>query len=162
MIEWVTMIFSIDKLGVMRRLKNWSIMNQKLKEMTSLLELALWKAKMNDSRLDHGETTGGGNKKMKIDQSDFRLHCRINCGANHVVENVLPYLLPLNFMDNVEEELDDNSNDDNDDNSNDDEEEEEVYENNDNYEEYVNEEFDDDLWRTICGTVQNEEDPSQT
>ena len=127
---------------------------QKLKEMTSLLELALWKAKMDDSRLDHGETTGGGNKKMKIDQSDFRLHCRINCGANHVVENVLPYLLPLDFMDNVDEELDDNSNDD--------EEEEEVYENNDNYEEYVNEEFDDDLWRTICGTVQNEEDPSQT
>ena len=62
-----------------------------MKEMTSLLELALWKAKMEDQ----GETTVGHNKKMKIDQSDFRPLCHTRCGANYVIENVLPYLLPI-------------------------------------------------------------------
>ena len=40
--------------------------------MTSLLELAMWNARMDDS-LDHGKTMGGGNKKMKMDESEFRL-----------------------------------------------------------------------------------------
>ena len=64
--------------------------------MTSLLELAMWNARMDDS-LDHGKTMGGGNKKMKMDESEFRLQCRISCGADAVIENVLPYLLPPYF-----------------------------------------------------------------
>jgi hypothetical protein len=27
-----------------------------------------------------------------------RLQCRISCGAEYVIENVLPYLQPLNFV----------------------------------------------------------------
>ena len=69
---------------------------RKLKESTSLLELALWKARI--SSLDHEKAMGEGNKKMKMDQSDFRLQCRISCGADHVIENVLPYLLPSDFV----------------------------------------------------------------
>jgi len=64
--------------------------------MTSLLELAMWNARMDDS-LDHGKTMGGGNKKMKMDESEFRLQCRISCGADAVIVNVLPYLLPPYF-----------------------------------------------------------------
>jgi hypothetical protein len=45
--------------------------------MTSLLELALWKARMDDS-LGDGRTMGGSNKKMKMDESEFRLQCRIS------------------------------------------------------------------------------------
>jgi hypothetical protein len=54
--------------------------------MTSLLELAIWKMKIND----------GGNDQM--DQSEFRLQCRISCGADYVIENVFPYLLPPDFV----------------------------------------------------------------
>ena len=68
---------------------------QRLKESTSLLELALWKIKLDDK--NHGDKMGNCNKKLRIDQSDFRLQCRISCGADHVVENVLPYLLPDDF-----------------------------------------------------------------
>ena len=84
--------------------------------MTSLLELALWKARI--SNLDHGKVIGGGNKKLKVDQSDFRLQCRVSCGADHVVENVWPYLLPPDFVRSHIDE--DNSDDDEDDDDNDD------------------------------------------
>ena len=94
---------------------------QKLKEMTSLLELALWKAKMADPSLDHqGEATVGDNKNINIDQSEFRLLCHTRCGANYVIENVLPYLLPI--VSNIFEE------------------------------------FDEDFFRTIWDSFQNEED----
>jgi hypothetical protein len=68
---------------------------RRLKESTSLLELALWKIEIDN---DQGETMGGGNKKLKLDQSEVRLQCRISCGADHVVENVWPYLLPPDFV----------------------------------------------------------------
>jgi hypothetical protein len=70
---------------------------QRLKEMTSLLELALWKIEM-DNNNDQGETMGGGNEKMEIDESEYRLQCRVSCGADHVVENVWPYSLPPDFV----------------------------------------------------------------
>jgi hypothetical protein len=35
---------------------------------------------------------------MTFDQSDFRLQCRVSCGADHVVENVWPYSLPPDFV----------------------------------------------------------------
>jgi hypothetical protein len=70
---------------------------QKLKESTSLLELALWKMNIDASPVDNGVAMGG-NKKFKIDVSDFRPQCRIRCGADHVVNNVLPYLLPSDFV----------------------------------------------------------------
>ena len=55
---------------------------------------------------------------MKVDQSDLRLH-RVSCGANHVVENVWPYLLPPDF---VRSQLDE-------DNSDDDEDDDDVFDN---------------------------------
>jgi hypothetical protein len=71
---------------------------RKLEESTSLLELALWKIRIDNSILEQGDAIGRGNTKMKFDQSDFRLQCRVSCGADHVVENVWPYLLPPNFV----------------------------------------------------------------
>jgi len=90
---------------------------RKLKESTSLLELALWKMRMDNSILEQGDAIGRGNKKMKFDQSDFRLQCRVSCGADHVVENVWPYLLPNDYVRayvySTDEEDDDNSDSDN-------------------------------------------------
>jgi hypothetical protein len=70
----------------------------RLKEVTSLLELAIWKMKINDGIKDLCETMGGGNKKIKRDGAEFRLQCRISCGANIVIKNVWPYLLPSDFV----------------------------------------------------------------
>ena len=58
----------------------------------------MWKIRMDNSILEQGDTIGRGNKKMKFDHSDFRLQCRISCGAEQVVENVWPYLLPPDFV----------------------------------------------------------------
>jgi hypothetical protein len=91
--------------------------------MTSLLELALWKAKIDASNTDQGATMGGGNKKLKFDQSDFRQQCRITCGADHVVKNALPYLLPPDYVRSsvmfIDDSEDDDVNDDNDDDGDD-------------------------------------------
>jgi len=103
---------------------------RKLKESTSLLELALWKIEIDNDN-DQGETMGGGNKKMKIDQPEFRKLCRISCGADHVVENVWPYLVPPNFVRSYigEESSDDDEDDyeDSIDNNDDDNDEDEDY-----------------------------------
>jgi hypothetical protein len=71
---------------------------RRLKESTSLLELTMWKKKIDDSSLGNGDSMGDSNKKWKNDVSDFRLQCRISCGADHVVENVCPYLLPPDYV----------------------------------------------------------------
>jgi hypothetical protein len=86
------------------KLEYYELEYQKLKETTSLLELALWKSRMDDS-LDDGKTTVGGNKKMKFDVKEFRLESRISCGADHVVENVWPYLLPPDFVRSNSDEI---------------------------------------------------------
>ncbi len=76
-----------------------------LKEVTTLLELALWKA-----RLDGGEEVGNNGKvggaketdfeevklvkKAKIDPNSCkRKGARVTCGADVVIKNVLPFLM---------------------------------------------------------------------
>ena len=71
---------------------------QRLKETTSLLEFALWKIRMNDSSFIHGNVINRCNKKLKMDTSEFKLQCRISCGADYVIQNVWPYLLPPDFV----------------------------------------------------------------
>ena len=56
-----------------------------------MLELALWKTTLDE--LGKGKNTMS-NKKRKIDDSDLRSRCRISCGADIVIEHVLPYLTP--------------------------------------------------------------------
>ena len=66
------------------------------KEATSVLELALWKHKMDEStQSNNAKNLGQNNKRARVgtDISE-RQHYRINCGADIVVRNVLPYLLP--------------------------------------------------------------------
>jgi hypothetical protein len=70
---------------------------QRLKGSTSLLELAMWKMKL-DAGIDQGEAMEGSNMKMKMYTSDVRMQCRISCGADHVVANVWPYLMPPDFV----------------------------------------------------------------
>ena len=56
-----------------------------VKEGISLLELALWKAKLDEN--DERKT-----KKVKLDAESARKERRITCGADTVIKNVLPFL----------------------------------------------------------------------
>ena len=80
----------------------------RLKEMTSLLELAIWKMKIDNGSKDLCETMAGGNTKIKRDGPDFRLQCRISCGADVVIENVWQYLLPPDFVRSYVDDEEDN------------------------------------------------------
>ena len=61
-----------------------------VKEGITLLELALWKAKLGEKE----EHAAGGKKtkKAKVDDESYRRDKRITCGADTVIKNVLPFL----------------------------------------------------------------------
>ena len=57
-----------------------------------MLELALWKMKLDDSNCQ-GPGQTQYNKKRKIEDANLRSQFRISCGADIVIEHVLPYLV---------------------------------------------------------------------
>ena len=63
----------------------------KLKEITTTLELALWKLSMNE-KISPEEATPR-QKKIKTDESNIRRQCRITCGADVIIRHVLTYLI---------------------------------------------------------------------
>eukprot|EP00984_Skeletonema_dohrnii_P005387 scaffold1896_cov86-Skeletonema_dohrnii-CCMP3373.AAC.3 len=60
-----------------------------VKESVTLLELALWKAKLDEKEDSSAE---GRAKKAKIDVDSVRRDRRVTCGADIVIKNVLPFL----------------------------------------------------------------------
>ena len=60
-----------------------------VKEGISLLELALWKAKLGEKE---DSSVEGQTKKAKIDSESVRKERRVTCGADTVIKNVLPFL----------------------------------------------------------------------
>ena len=88
-----------DTRAVYDQLANY----ESVKEGTSILELALWKTKIDESR----------NKRARIDADvSYKEQCRINSGADIVIRNVLSYLLPLPEMDHSSECSSDESSED--------------------------------------------------
>jgi hypothetical protein len=63
----------------------------RLKEITTILELALWKISLNEN--NYLEEMVQRQKKIKTDKSSMRRHCRIICGADVLIGHVLPYLI---------------------------------------------------------------------
>jgi hypothetical protein len=61
----------------------------KLKETASILELALWKMKMNEK--SHDDKATQSRKKIKADDSSVRSQNRVTCGV--VIAHVLPFLI---------------------------------------------------------------------
>ena len=61
-----------------------------VKEGVTLLELALWKAKLRGGTED--SSVERQTKKAKVDSADARKGKRITCGADIVIKNVLPFL----------------------------------------------------------------------
>jgi hypothetical protein len=62
----------------------------KLKEASTILELALWKARMNANDLQQGTHHS---KKFKTDESSFRRQCRVTCGGDVVIRHMLRFLI---------------------------------------------------------------------
>jgi hypothetical protein len=62
---------------------------QKLKEVTTILELALWKMRMNEKKSKDTKSQ----KKIKTDKSSTQLQCRVTCGADVVIGPVLKFLI---------------------------------------------------------------------
>jgi hypothetical protein len=63
----------------------------KLKDVTTILELALWKMKMSEN--GHQDRATQSQKKMKADDSSIRSQNRVTCGADIVIGHVLPFLI---------------------------------------------------------------------
>ena len=62
-----------------------------LKEDMTQLELAVWKAKLDEREEDNSNLKMPA-KKAKIDVEGVRMERRITSGASIVIKNVLPFL----------------------------------------------------------------------
>eukprot|EP00986_Skeletonema_menzelii_P018074 scaffold24410_cov153-Skeletonema_menzelii.AAC.1 len=63
--------------------------NRYVKEASTLLELALWKAKLGEKEEYIAEVE---TKKAKVDPERERKERRVTCGAEIVIKNVFPFL----------------------------------------------------------------------
>ena len=66
--------------------------NRLLKEHMTLLELAVWKAKLNDKEEDSIQSLQTMMMRVKIDEERSREEMRITSGADTIIKNVLPFL----------------------------------------------------------------------
>ena len=65
----------------------------KLKEITTILELTIWKLRINEN-ITQEEATNC-QKKIKTDESSIRQQCRVTCGADVVIGHMLPFLITV-------------------------------------------------------------------
>jgi hypothetical protein len=79
---------------VTSRIYNYKVEHYKLlKEFTTLLELALWKVKLDEKEDVENAVEIQKTKKAKIDADAARQELRVTSGANIVIKNVLPFLV---------------------------------------------------------------------
>ena len=81
--------------SVLERLNHYKTEHKALvKEAMTLLELALWKAKLLGEKEEEDNFLGGkqASKKVKIDTEAVRKELRITSGASDVINNVLSFL----------------------------------------------------------------------
>jgi hypothetical protein len=84
-----------NKLAILReirsKLDHFEDELSQLKEVTTILELALWKMKMNEK--SHQDIATQSQKRSKTDESSTQQQCRVTCGADVVIGHVLPFLI---------------------------------------------------------------------
>jgi hypothetical protein len=71
-----------------------NLQHYELIDGTSLLELAVWKMKIDAQTASNSNSDESRQKRAKIDNTDFREVCRVSCGVDSVMKNVVPFLLP--------------------------------------------------------------------
>jgi len=83
-----------DNSGILRsireKLAHFEDELPKLKEASSILELALWKVRM---AVNDQEIPSRRQKKVKTDEASSRKQCRVTCGADVIIRLVLPFLI---------------------------------------------------------------------
>ena len=77
--------------GIRARVAHFEAEYYKLKEITTILELALWKLRMNEN-IPQEEVSHCQNK-MKTDETEIRRQCRITCRADVIIGHVIPFLI---------------------------------------------------------------------
>jgi hypothetical protein len=77
--------------GIQEKLAQFEEELLKLKEATSILELALWKTRLYENGHKSGLTHRP--KKFKTDVSDVQQQCRVTSGADIIIRLVLPFLI---------------------------------------------------------------------
>ena len=83
--EWIRSVHS--------RMEHYKAEHQiLLKEAMTLLELALWKAKLLNETDEKKCNVNVVSNKAKIGAEAARKEHRVTCGANIVIKNVLPFL----------------------------------------------------------------------
>ena len=95
MIHTANFEYNGDNFGILRciraRIAHFEDEYLKLKEITTILELALWKLRMNENIPQ--EEVSHCHKKMRIDELEFRRQCRVTGGADVIIGHVLPFLI---------------------------------------------------------------------
>jgi hypothetical protein len=95
MIQTSNFEYGGDNMGIMHRIREKLVHFEdelpKLKEISTILELALWKSRLNEIIFDEEATHC--KKKVKTDKSSIRRQCRITCGADIVIGHVLLFLV---------------------------------------------------------------------
>lgn len=77
--------------SIIRLIEHYKTEHYKLlKEATIILEIAIWKAKFDESE---GKLFEAGAKKAKVDTDCAREEARVICGSDVIIKNVLPFLL---------------------------------------------------------------------
>jgi hypothetical protein len=76
--------------GIRSKLDHFEDELPQLKEVTTILELALWKMKMNEKK-SHQDIATPSQKKIKSDESSIRQQCRVTCGPDVVLCHVLQF-----------------------------------------------------------------------
>ena len=73
---------------------NSNITRFEMKEALTLLELAVWKAKIMEATTALHNSIGeeSSPKRFKRDESDFRRICQVQCGVSVIISYVIPYL----------------------------------------------------------------------
>ena len=85
---------SIALRRIQRKIAHFDDELPKLKEATTILEIALWKMKINDNSLKENPAWHQ-KKKIKTDELSFRQQCRVTCGADIVIGHVLLFLITV-------------------------------------------------------------------
>ena len=78
--------------AMFRQMAEYEERCDELASQLSVLELAVWKARMETSTLGTDRMRRRCKKRSRDDEATFRHQCRIDCGAQQVIQNVLPFL----------------------------------------------------------------------
>jgi hypothetical protein len=71
-----------------------NLQHYELIDGTSLLELAVWKMKIDEQTASNSNDDEIYCNKANVDNTEFREVCRVSCGVDSVMKNVVPFLLP--------------------------------------------------------------------